>query len=197
MHIGLYYHILEIGIMFEKGKKEGKLWKIGERKRLKKESSFWQSIIKHINLEISGMDFSDDIFDEMLMLAEVYDIKNYYRIFNMKNELKKYDDNIEYAEEDLKYVNEIFDELLFDFNLELTKLTGKKNAYRILEVMHNFPRAFHGRDVLGGGEIISFEDAVKYSTWCMTDTMKSKYNFCVNIQNPADHHLIFVKNREC
>ena len=39
--------------------------------------------------------------------------------------------------------------------------------------MHNFPKVLHGRDILGGGEAISFEDAVKYSTWCMTDAMKS------------------------
>jgi hypothetical protein len=43
--------------------------------------------------------------------------------------------------------------------------------------MHNFPKVLHGRDILGGGEAISFEDAVKYSTWCMTDAMKSKYDF--------------------
>ena len=177
MHIGIYYHILEIGIVFEKGKKEGKLWKLGERKRLYRENCFWQDIIKQINLEISGMDSPDVIFDEMLILAEEYDIKNYYRIFNMKNELKEYDDNIKYSDEDLKNVNKIFDKLLFDFNCEINKFSGKNNAYKILEVMHNFPKVFHGRDILGGGEAISFEDAVKYSTWSMTDTMKSKYNF--------------------
>ena len=177
MHIGIYYHILEIGIVLEKGKKEGKLWKIGERKRLYKESCLWQNIIKNIRLEVNGMGSSDVVFDEMLMLAEEYDIKNYYRIVNMKNELIEYDDNIEYYEEDLKNVNEIFDKLLVDFNCELNKFSGKNNAYKILEIMHNFPKVFHGRDILGGGEAISFEDAVKYSTWCMTDAMKSKYNF--------------------
>ncbi|MBQ8949776.1 MAG: hypothetical protein IJ065_01245 [Eubacterium sp.] len=70
MHIGIYYHILEIGIVLEKGKKEGKLWKIGERKRLYKENCFWQNIIKNIRLEVNGMGFSDVVFDEMLMLAE-------------------------------------------------------------------------------------------------------------------------------
>lgn len=181
MHIGIYYHILEIGIVFEKGQKEGKLWKIGERKRLYKESCFWKNIIKHISLEANGVEASDVIFDEMLMLAEEYDIKNYYRIVNMKNELIEYDDNIEYSEEDLLCVNEIFDKLLVDFNSELNKFTGKNNAYKILEIMHNFPKVFYGRDVLGGGEAISFEEAVKYATWSMTDAMKSKYNFVKKI----------------
>ena len=168
---------MEIGIVYEKGRKEGRFWKIGERNRFKKECCFWHNIIKNIDLEISEIGYPDSIFDEMLILAKEYDIKNYYRILNMKDKLKEYYDNMEYSKKELIFVNEILNELLFDFNTELSKFNGKNNAYRILEAMHNFPKIFHGKDILGGGEAVSIEDAVKYSTWCMTDAMKSKYNF--------------------
>lgn len=41
MEIGYYYHILEIGILYEKGGQRGQLWRFGEQKRLKKEALFW------------------------------------------------------------------------------------------------------------------------------------------------------------
>lgn len=177
MNVEVYYHILEIGIVFEKGKQEGCLWKIGERKRLKKECCFWSDIIKCVKLELNGDDSSDFMFEEMIKIANEYNLMNYSRIINMRDELKNTDNTVKYTKKDLNYVNSILEDLLHDLNIEIDKWNGKNNAYRVLAVMHNIPRAFHGRDILGGGDSISIEEAIEYSSWSMTAAMKEKYDW--------------------
>ena len=62
-----------------------------------------------------------------------------------------------------------------DLSLAVNDKGGKDKAYRILNVMHNLPRAFYGKDILGGTEPISLKDAVDYARLSMTSEMKEKY----------------------
>ena len=108
MDISYYYQILDIGILYEKGRYKGKRWKIGERKRLSEEVSFW------INL----LDLQKNIDDHK----------------------------------------------------------DKEVVYRILRVLHNLPKAMHGRNILNGScNVMSHNDALAYAQSYMDEKMKEQY----------------------
>ena len=175
MDIGIYYHVLEIGLVFEKGKQRGKIWRINERMRLRDELSFWKKIINYIEIEESGIDCYEKFFSDLDNFVKKYDVENYKRILEMKNDIRMFSCINEYKNEDLTIINRFILRLLDDFNCELDKFGGKSNAFRIMRVMHNLPRVFHGKDILGGGDAISIEDAIEYAGWSMSKEMKEKY----------------------
>ena len=176
MNISLYYHILEIGIVSEKGKQEGQLWKFGERKRLRKECEFWKNIIECIKREMAGEDAFDFMFDEMDKMVKDHHITSYSWIVERKDELKKAESYTECNSDDMDFVNCLLTELLHDLSLEIDKRNGKNNVYRLLAVMHNLPRIFYGEDLLGGSKTrITLEDAIAFSMLSMTTEMKGKY----------------------
>ena len=67
MDIGVYYQILDIGIQYEKGRKRGSYWKLGERKYLQEEVDFWRKLLEYIANELNEIDCSEQIFEEVYM----------------------------------------------------------------------------------------------------------------------------------
>ena len=84
MDIGYYYQILDTGILYEKGRKNGKLWRIGERKRLREEVLFWQDVLDFISLEKNGIDCSEKLFDRIEKLCKKYKFPHYERVLENK-----------------------------------------------------------------------------------------------------------------
>ena len=175
MDIGIYYYILEIGLVFEKGNQRGKIWRINERMRLQDELYLWKKIINYVEIEVSGIDCYENIFSDLDNFVKKYDVENYKRIIVMKNDIRKFSCTNEYTNKDITTINRFLFSLLDDFKCELDKIGGKSNAFRIIRVMHNLPRAFHGKDILGGGDAISIDDAIKYASWSMSKELKEKY----------------------
>ena len=58
----IYYHILEIGFIFEKGRTIGDRWRFGEKKRLLDECRLWRNLIQYAASEEEGKDCSDMAF---------------------------------------------------------------------------------------------------------------------------------------
>ena len=77
--------------------------------------------------------------------------------------------------EDMDRINKLLLDLLSDLSLAVNDKGGKDQAYRILNVMHNLPKAFYGKDILGGTGRISVQEAVEYASMSMTPEMKEKY----------------------
>lgn len=188
MNIGVYYHVLESGIVNEKGKKKGKLWRVGERKRIKLECQFWEKILRYVELEMEGVDSSDILFVEMKDVIDKIKINSYLHIYNKREELMKATGLCEYSSEYVYCINELLENYILEIYKKINQMCGKSYVYRTLDVMHNWPRVFLGKELLGGGKAISFEDAIKYASWRMTDEMKlqclcilKKYNLSKNI----------------
>ena len=176
MNISYYYQILDIGILYEKGRGGGKIWKIGERKRLREETLFWQNLLEYISNEKKGINCSKKLFESLERLCKKYKFPNYERILEKKDDLKNSNYVFEVnQDEELKIYNFIKD-LLFDLQKNIDDYKDKKMVYRILVVLHNLPRAMHGRNILNNScHLISCNNAIEYSQWYMNEEMKEKY----------------------
>lgn len=148
MEIGYYYHILEIGVLYEKGGQRGRFWRFGEQKRLGKEALFWQRILEYIQIEKTGTDCSERLFVDLDKLCRKYRLPNYERILQMKEELSDSRYLYEVNEREAQSVHHIIACLLTEMEKNLTDWNGKARVYRIMAVMHQFPKVMHGKDVL-------------------------------------------------
>ena len=114
MDISYYYQILDMGILYEKGGKRGKHWKIGERKRLREEVLFWQDLLGFITDEENGIECSDKLFESLKKLCKKYKFPNYERVLEKKDELVNSDYKfVRNKDEELKIYN-LMKQLLLD-----------------------------------------------------------------------------------
>jgi CDP-glycerol glycerophosphotransferase (TagB/SpsB family) len=175
MDISYYYHILGNGIVFAKGRQEGRRWKFNEQNRLNSEIVLWNGIIRHIEAELKGEDNAEEFFEELRAVTYKYQLPYYLKICNMKEDLMIAYPSTECRKEDMDKINKLLLDLLSDLSLAVNDKGGKDQAYRILNVMHNLPKAFYGKDILGGTGRISVQEAVEYASMSMTPEMKEKY----------------------
>lgn len=176
MDISYYYQILDTGIQYEKGRKVGKHWKIGERKRLIKEVLFWQSLFTFIEKKKNGIECADEVFNNLKRLCEQYKLPNYERALGMKSELINSNCVFERKQDEEIIIDKLMKALLLDLkeNLEVNK--DKEKVYRILIVLHNLPKAMYGRNVLNCNcNLVSYSDALSYAKNCMDEGMKEDY----------------------
>ena len=159
----LYYHIIEIGVIFEKGRKSGDSWVKGEKDLLLEECNLWKKFIEYASIENEGTDCSEEAFERLRVISNKFKLPNYMRIISMQSDIIN-DENI-FCIDDAKKnkLTEFMLDLLSNLEKCIADKNGKTEAYKILRKLHNIPRALHGRDILGGAPPISFEDALKYA----------------------------------
>lgn len=176
MDIGYYYQILDIGILYEKGGKNGKLWRIGERKRLSEEVLFWQDVLDFISLEENGIDCSEKLFGRIEKLCKKYKFPNYERV--IENKEKIVNDNCIFdrmQEEEMK-IYRLMKFLMKDLQTNLDVYKNKEKAYHILTILHNLPKAMHGSNILNENcNLVSYSDALVYAKKCMDEKMEQEY----------------------
>lgn len=176
MDISYYYQILDIGILYEKGGKTGRYWRLKERKRLREEVLFWQNLLEFISNEEEGIECSDKLFESLERLCRKYKFPNYERILGKKHEL--INNNCKFKrnkDEELK-VRRFMKQLLLDMQKSLEDYKGKEMVYRILAILHNLPKAMHGRNILNDScKLISYNDALEYAQGYMDERMREEY----------------------
>lgn len=162
MNPGTYYHILQIGVTYEK-RNSGGLWHFRERSRLRDECAFWRNLLGYARLEYENIDCSGRCFSDLRNICKKYDLPNYVRIIGKHDELISSHDRfiIDIQKRDI-VVDKIL-ELISEVESSIKRINGKADAYRAMTKMHNLPRALHGIDILGGHPPISLEEAMKYS----------------------------------
>lgn len=176
MDIGYYYQILDIGIVYEKGRKRGKRWRIGERKRLKEEILFWQSLLEFILFEERGIDCSENLFRSLDNLCRKYKLPNYERILKMKIQVVNDICIFERKRKDEINIYNLMNCLIKDIQTTLDASKDKEAVYHMLTVMHNLPKAMYGRNILNEHcNLISYSDALLYTQGCMDEKMKERY----------------------
>lgn len=176
MDISYYYQILDIGILYEKGGKSGKRWKIGERKRLRSEIVFWQNLMDYISSEKKGIDCSEQLFANLEFLCQNYKLPNYERVLEKKQELLTDKCIFKIDEDEELKLHTFMNQLLFDMRKNLDEYKNKEIVYRILAIFHNLPKALHGNNILCNYcNIISYSDALLYAQGYMDEKLKKKY----------------------
>lgn len=176
MDVGYYYQILDTGIVYEKGRKCGQRWRIGERKRLREEVLFWQRLLEFILLEERGIECSEKLFQSLDSLCKKYKFPNYERILGMKIQLINETCIFERKREDEIKIYNLMNCLIKDIQTNLDVSKDKEAVYRTLTVLRNLPKAMHGRNILNENcNLISYSDALLYAQGCMDEKMKEKY----------------------
>ncbi len=176
MDIGLYYQILGMGVLYEKGSNRGKRWRIGERKRLRDEIWFWQKILEDIAKEQNGMPCHEALFMELANLCRKYKFPHYERVLDKKEELLHCNCVFERDREEEAKLRGFMEQLLQDARKYLEEFNDKEMVYRILVVLHNLPRAMYGKNILNSNaHSISYHIALQYAEGCMDDKMKKEY----------------------
>mgnify|MGYP004475762311 CR=1 FL=1 len=176
MDVSYYYQILDIGIQYEKGRKVGKYWKIGERKRLREEVLFWQDLLEFIMAEKKGIECSNKLFEKMEKLCRRYKLPNYERILQKRNELINDRCIFERNDEQERNICELMKALFFDMQKNIKYCKNKEKVYSILTILHNLPKAMHGRGILSDScNLVSYSDALLYAKESMDEKMKEQY----------------------
>lgn len=176
MDIGYYYQILDTGILYEKGRKSGKLWRIGERKRLNEEVLFWKNLLDFILIEENGLECSEKLFDSLENLCKKYKFPNYERVLEKKRELVNSNCIFERRQEEELKIYSLMKCLMKDMQINLDIYKDKEKVYRILTILHNLPKAMHGQNILNENcNLVSYEDALLYAQWSMDEKMKQEY----------------------
>lgn len=176
MDICLYYQILGMGVLYEKGGKRGKRWRMGERKRLRDEIWFWQKLLESIPREQNGISCQEELFTDLAALCGKYRLPHYKQVLDRKEELINGKYILDRDREEESRLWDFMKCLLQDALEYLDEYRDKEMVYRILVVLHNLPRAMCGKNVLNPyGRLLSYRDALQYAKGCMDDRMKEKY----------------------
>lgn len=176
MDVSYYYQILDTGIQYEKGRKVGRYWRIGERKRLGDEVLFWQSLLEFIADEENGIECSDKLFEGLKKLCKKYKLPNYERVLRKRVELINSTCIFERKKEEEIDICELMKSLFLDMQKYLEVYKDKEMVYRILVILHNLPKAMHGKNKLNAScNLVSYNDALMHAQGCMDERMKEKY----------------------
>lgn len=176
MDVSIYYQVLDIGILYEKGRNSGRLWKIGERKRLKELILFWQKVLDYITKEEEGIICSEELFQNLEKLCKKYKLPNYAKILDKKGDLINSDCVFERKkDEEIKIFN-LIEQLLLDMKKNVEDYRNKEMTYRILIILHNLPKAMYRRDILSNSSnYTSYSEALNDAKNCMNKVMKKEY----------------------
>lgn len=149
MNPEIYYHILEIGVVYEKGGKQGTRWRMGEKKRLLDECWLWRNLIQYAAQEEKGVGCAEKAFADLEEICKKHALPCYERALSMREVLvtstRKFvvqdSDKNALVEQMLKEIDEI--------EKHVSEREGKADAYRAMQRLHNMPKALHGADELG------------------------------------------------
>ncbi len=176
MESGIYYQILEVGVLYEKGGGRGKIWRLWERKRLRDEITFWMKILDCATGEQRGESCDEIIFEYLERLSKKYNLPHYKKLLEQREELLQCDIIYEMDKEEEYKLTQFIKRLLSDAQDCLYGYGNKERFYRILRVLHNLPRALHGRNAFHVDfKAISYWEAMSYAKGCMNKKMKEDY----------------------
>lgn len=181
MHISYYYQILDMGIGYEKGGGRGRCWRIGEKKRISKEVFLWINLLEFISAEENGIDCSERLFQEIERLCSKYKFPHYQKVLEKKWELINSNDRFETTKDEERNIRSLMKTLLLEMQKKLHVYKGKEEVYSILRILHNLPKAMHGKNILDEySRILSYEGAMSFSRSWMDEEKRKKYEkyFC-------------------
>lgn len=164
--------LLYIGIVAEKGRCYGTVWKIGYKTVLRKHIYVLKELQKSLVI-CDEKKFFESLEDLKKLCSENHEVGKFY---NFSNEPK----DLVYSSENYCSINSLMDALFSDLVTEINKtFIDKKKVYDILCVLHNLPRVYLGKEndtfCCICQDCISAKDALNYSYDIMNSEMKIKY----------------------
>ena len=160
----IYYHILDIGVTYEKGCLDGERWHYKERNRLIDECRLWRNLLMYADLEMCRTDCSEKVFTELAEISKKYHLPNYEMILDIRDELINSDYSYKLADAGREMLTDRIIRLISEVETNVADRKGKVNAYKALHRLHNLPKALHGTDELGKCFPITPEQAMEYSS---------------------------------
>ncbi len=164
--------LLYIGIVAEKGRCYGQMWKRGYKNVLKTHLSKLYKLQKCLQMDNSKQ-IIVTINDFMLTCNEIKEIGRFYHFVNESIDRVCFGTNI-------PKVDMLMDDLFEELMREMNKIfLNKKRIYSLLNVMHNLPRVYLGehKQTLCQYEHMEISEqlALEYAYANMEDEMKKKY----------------------
>lgn len=159
MYQGGYYHIIHIGMVFEKDRESGLIWKKEDKNRLKDECELWQKMMELSEKE----DQAAAEKEAVSLLSEIirkYKLPDYERIIELIPQNNG--TGLEFPEEEFELAKKHLQDMIGKIDGEI-ELGNRKDAYTLLRKAHNIPRYFYHEDVFGKGGGIRFEDVLEWS----------------------------------
>ena len=184
MDISYYYQILDMGILYEKGRQTGKYWRIGQRKRLGKEILFWINLLEFISAEENGIECSGQLFKELERLCNRYRLPCYKQVLEKKWELINSNYRFEREKDEEINIRGLMKALLLEMQNILYVYKGKKEVYDILRILYNIPKAMHRRNILNeNSSMVYYRNALSYAQGCMDEKRKKEYKKYFNLDS--------------
>ena len=164
--------LLYIGIVAEKGRCYGFRWKYGYRKVLRIHIESLNKLRKCMNS--NNIEFVCSEINEFFELCEKYPEIGKFYSFSMN-----YIENL-YVGESYVAVDKLIDGLFDELIIEIRKMfINKRKVYDLLNVMHNLPRVYLGKNKNTlcnlKQESISVSDAINFMFSNLSNDMKEKY----------------------
>jgi len=164
MNPEIYYHILELGVIYEKGGKQGSKWRVGERKRLLDECELWRHLLQYASMEEAGVDCSGQAFADLAAICKKRELPVYERVLSLRAELMTSTHRYVVSESDKNVIVERMTEAIDEIERSVSDPGGKPNAYKVMHRLHNMPKALHGSDELGRGTCVTVQEALEWGT---------------------------------
>lgn len=161
MNPEIYYHILEIGVIYEKGGKQGTKWHVEEKRRLLEECALWRRLIQYASAEESGIDCTEKVFSDIGKICKKHTLPGYERVLSLRPELTVSSSRHVILDDEKKLIIAYMTEAIDEIERNLSNREGKSNAYEAMYRLHNLPKALHGSDELGRGASITAKDALE------------------------------------
>jgi len=146
---GIYYHILKIGIVYEKGRGRGKLWKLGERQKLLGQCELWRKLIQCAIREHEGMDSAQEAFQAIADLCSKDDLPCYERVIGLKEKLIQSKSRFIVEEQKFQESNRMMTDLISKIEEGIGGRATKEEVYQMLYELHHLPKELYGEDELG------------------------------------------------
>ena len=148
MNQGIYYHIMGIGIVYEKGRGRGKLWKLGERNKLLRHCELWRKLIQCAAREREGTDSAQEAFQALTDICAKDDLPCYKRVIGLKEKLIQSKTQYSVEERVCQELNQMMTDIITKMEEGIRGKAKKEEVYRMMQVLHHFPKRLYGDDEL-------------------------------------------------
>lgn len=149
MNQGIYYHILKIGIVYEKGRGSGRLWKLGERQKLLRHCELWRKLIQCAIREHEGTDSAQEAFQAITDLCAKDDLPCYERVIGLKEKLIQSKTQFTVEEQKFQESNRMMTDIISKIEEGIVGKATKEEVYQMLQELHHLPKGLYGDDELG------------------------------------------------
>lgn len=159
MYSGGYYHIINIGMIYEKGFSSGHFWKRDEKNRIKDECALWLELV-NLSDSVDKAGAEKLAMDKLRDITKKYPLPNYEKLIELIPQVGN--TALIFPAEEYDAAKDYLVDIINRIACEVDYGT-RKSTYALLEKAHNIPRYFYHEDLFGKGGGARFDDVIEWS----------------------------------